>query len=246
MPLTPTRAEERWGAAVAHLSLDVVQPFYEALGVPTDDPAEFARVLRDAILENRRVFEEEPSVIPDLKVRVCVMLSVHFPPPTADAFAHWVENVFAYRAEDVAWFSTWWYVLALSRNRPERWAALGLPASLSEEACARLDKAVDRTELHALADEVEGRPLSEWDTEMYAIHGLYQEGRDPYELTLETIRKRRFLAYLAWLSSALPDADRRAFVERTNALKGTIETVRADAPLEDPKKLLKAHAYDPT
>lgn len=243
---TPMKAQERWGAAVALLSLDVVVPFYAHLGLQIVESKSFLQALRETILSNRRTFEGDQSHIPDLKGAILNTLTHHFGHETASTFEDWVNNVFVYTGQDFAPLSKWYMLLALARTDSQRWNALGLPPTLAKEAHTRLDEVLNRSELHALADQIEKRPLSNWDLEMYALHGFDDDENDPYNWVLETVKKRRFGGYLGWLVASLSDEQRSRFVDNANTLRMQTETTRNFPPFTDPKEFVRQDAdYTP-
>lgn len=235
---TPTEAQERWGAAVALLSLDVVVPFYAPLGLQIVESNVLLQVLRETILSNRRAFEVDQSHIPDLKGAVLNTLRHHLGHDAASTFEDWVNNVFVWTGQDFALLSKWYMLLALARTDSQRWNALGLPPALTKESHIRLEEVFDRSKLHALADQIEECPLSDWDLEMYALHGFDDDENDPYNWVLETVKKRRFVGYLDWLVASLSDEQRHRFVDNANVLKVQIETTRNFPPFTDPKELV--------
>lgn len=223
--------EERWGAAATILSLDTVAPFFEHMGVPVKEPAALQRLLRECIVANRKDFESDPTRIPDLRKRWLAAIATRFGQRAADDLESWVTHDFMHTAADFRAFSLWYYVLALARV--DHWNELHLPADLSKEALRRLNDVLDRNELHKLADAVEEKRLSDWDLEMYALHGFDEDENAPYNWVLETVKRRRFTSYMRWLGQALIDKDRAEFIRHANTVKNNIETTRGGGDLSD-------------
>lgn len=234
----PTNNQERWGAAITLLSLDVVAPFYASLGLQVTDTKTWLKLLRDTILSNRRAFEVDQSRIPDLKGSLLSALKHRLGPEAASRLNHWIENVFVFSGEDFSRLSRWYMLLALSRTNPQRWGALGLPHGFSEEARTRLEEVFDRTRLHALADQIDKRPLSDWDLEMFSIHRFDDDDNDPYNWILETVKKRRFVSFLEWLVKSLSDEQLQRLADSANRLKMEIETTQGFPNFIDPRELV--------
>jgi len=236
--LKPTEDQERWGTAIALLSLDVIKPFYSHMGIKVENADEFRDILRQVILENRKEFEADPSRIPNLQMRMLSALSSHYSEGAAHFFKHWVYQEFVYTGKDLKPLNQWNMLLSLARLNKQRWQSLELPANLTDEAHAKLEQVWDRTELHTRADQIEAQPLSLWDMEMYSLHGFDEADNAPYNWVLEAVGKRIFNKYLRWLVENLTDDQRQQLVHRANCLRLQIETTRNDPELTDPLALL--------
>jgi len=239
---TSTPEQERSGAAAALLSLDVVRPFYSHLGVPAPEPSTFIQTLRDSILDNRQAFLRDPSRIPNIHKKIMEALAHRFGTSTATEYDRWVRHTFVHSAADFEPFSNWYMVLALSRNIPDRWGALGLPKSISSKARLELDGILDRTPMHHLADEIGMKPLSPWDLEIYTLHGFDDDERNPYHWILETVKKRRFVGYLGRVAEQLSEDERRSFWDNADEVRRSIETTSHSSALEDPLLLVQRYA----
>ena len=128
-------------------------------------------------------------------------------------------------------------MLVLSRNSDDRWNALGLPPRIARGVRERVDRLCDYRELHELADALEAEPLSNWDLEIYTIHG-FGDNNDPYDWVLETVEKRRFVEFLKWLSTVLSVSERQTLVESANSLRVHIENTKHYPELGDPVELV--------
>lgn len=234
----PTEEQERWGAAVALLSLDVVSPFYRYMGLELGQPDAFQKVLRDVIVSNRRLFEADQSQIPDLKRAVLETLENRLGTAAAGELRHWVEDILVYTGQEFAHLSQWHLLLGLARTSHERWAALGFPGHLSEKARQEMDKVFDFDELDELADQVDECPLSDWDLEMYALHGFDDDDNDPYNWVMEAVTRIRFEAFLKWLIASLSEQEQRQLVRNANTLRSQIESFRDLPPLQELKELV--------
>lgn len=234
----PTEDQERWGAAVAILSLDVVLPFYGLLGIEITEASEWQQLLRATILSNRRKFEKNPGRIPDLREAILKAIRTQYGRESVRLFEDWVENVFLFVGQDFVALNKWYMLLALSRRNRQRWEALSFPQELTKEAQQRMEDVLNRDQLHRLADQIEEVPLSDWDLEMYALHGFDDDDNDPYNWVLETVKKRRFLEYMRWLVSSMDENQRQQLAASASVLRMKIETTRRFPPFEDPKRLI--------
>jgi hypothetical protein len=227
---------ERLGAAVTLLSLDRTLPFHGDMGLATEPERSEALMngLRGAIESNRESFARDSTRLPDLSNAVTRALTEKFGPRAAQQFHDWVAHVFVHTAQDFDLFSNWYQFFGRLQGRPARWSEVALPTRTREEAIERLTIARDVSRLHAADDVMEAQPLSTWDAQMYAIHRLYGEGRSPIEWVLETVRKRRFMAFLNWLCADLNEIERQAFIFSATALRDKIPTFDGAPPFPDP------------
>lgn len=198
MTLYPTMEQERYGAAIALLSLDRVLPFMGLMGpLEADSPQEHGiqlqQQLRRAILANREAFVAAPDRLPDLCAHVRASIDGDTRPPvgvTAASLERWMAQDFVHSGADLP-DSAWDDVLVLSYRDPARWGMLAIPSRRQAIVRGAVPAAFDRESLNKLSDQVEAIPLSVWDLEMFTLHNLYEEGRDPWDWVSQTIRKRR-------------------------------------------------------
>ncbi|CAO4176757.1 hypothetical protein CLBKND_02875 [Methylorubrum aminovorans] len=214
----PDIAAQRTGLAIALLSLDSVRPFLPLIDFPPEiDALALQHALREAILENREAFQSSGE-IPDLRARMLRTLTKRLGASAAEATDAWLSKTFVYAPPDSRPLANWKYVLSDARRDPVRWRRLGLPEIVAERARAALDEALDLKPLHAVDDWVSDRPLSLWDTEMYARHHFHDERRDPYIPIQQTYSGLKFRRFLAWLVANTSADDRARLRGRASEL----------------------------
>lgn len=221
--VSATRDEEKIGAAIALLSMDRVVPFFQWLGVPTNEPAPLVTALRAAITANRQAFAADQSRVPNLwgAIEAALIETTDTPSPT-DLQA-WIEKNFVYDAHDLRQIQPWFTLLGLTFRIDRRWSQLILPEPIKTATREQLAKVFSRDEIHAVADTVDAEPLSAWDVEMYSLHGFDEDENDPYNWVLEVATKRSISEFLEWLRPQLSAAQTDAFQQSVITLAGTIE-----------------------
>jgi hypothetical protein len=225
-------AAHRLGTAASLLSLDKIVPYYILMNLTRSQASAEAikDCVREAILENRKEFIANPTVVPKLEVHLRTALDKTFGHAGTSAFFRWYKDDFVDWGGDFPHFLSWYMLLGLSRNNPVRWSALGLPSAVSDQACLLFCKANDITDIEKIEEYLEKLPLSEWDAHMYVIHGFNDDddslGKSPFMWVRETVEKHRFLEYLRWLKDQLSENERQQFFVSGNTLRTQISTFK--------------------
>src|SRR5882724_5170285 len=119
--LIATIDQERWGTAIALLSLDRVEPFYNYMDIHLSDSTIFKELLRTCILENRKDFQLDSTVIPNLKLRTLAKIESIYGTKTVLWFKTWLYESFFFETDDFNEYYTWDDLFSLSRNNDSRW-----------------------------------------------------------------------------------------------------------------------------
>jgi hypothetical protein len=230
--------EERFGTAVALLSLDRIVPYYSAMGLaPTQEHGEAIKeCVREAISANRAAFFAGAPAVPDLAEHVRVAFEHRFGSPGWAALLRWYENDFVHTAADLD-KEDWRLLFKLSRRDDARWASLELPARLSAIARNAFIEAADYEDIAQIEDRLLDQRRSGWDVQMYLIHGFDEDddsGMRPFSWVRETVLKHRFQGYMRWLGAQLSLSERQALWSAGNALKPKISSMGKLPPLEYP------------
>ena len=227
-----TAAAERLGTATSLLSLDRIVPYYTLMGLtPSQESQEAVKLcVREAILENRKDFLANPNRVPDLESHLISTFDLRFGSRATTALFLWYKEDFVHEATDFPPCFIWQLLLNLASRDPTRWLALNLPSSISEKAQKLFNETRDTTDLDKIEEQLEKKRLSEWDTQMYVIHGFNDNdddaGMSPFMWVSETIEKRRFLNYLRWLRDQLSENERELFFSSGNALRLKLPTTQ--------------------
>ena len=213
------------------LTLDVVRPFYDLMGLDQEARAGLQRALRATTLATRKQLMEAlvnqgPS--PTLAI-FCQELERRVGASTADHLAWWVGRVLHKEVQGHIPVSNWRDLLRRCRREGEdSWRRLSLPGHLSEEASQRFGASIDRKEYKRLEEELDARPLSDWDLHMYASQNYDfdddREGpsRNPStEVSLTTGVYQQYL-FWAWALRALTPG------QQTRLREKALEIVRTD------------------
>src|ERR1051326_6600063 len=121
--LNPTR----WGMIFTLLSIDIIAPLYEAMGLNLRDKDGFRQLLRHLILENRRNYEQNPEVIPPLADRVLAEMEAKFGKEESEHFYKWATTVYNEVHADQPQWSAWELLFFRAAYNAEIRERLGLP-----------------------------------------------------------------------------------------------------------------------
>ncbi len=183
---------------VVILSLDSSSPYFplvEVDGIPNADI--LTRVIRKCILDYRRVLSEQN---PNLYEFMLSYIGQELSEGYAKKLKYWCDNVFVFSSIDYEKYIDWMDILAdLFKSRVFVDDRYGLPDRLADTAKEKFLRETSLADFHHVQDENEDEALSDWDTEMYARHGLFDEERDPavpLKLTFKQLRFRRFTKWL--------------------------------------------------
>ncbi len=206
--------------------MDRVVPFYQWLGVPTDDPARLVSALRIAITANRQAFAADQSQVPNLWAAVEAALDEAGDTPASKDLQAWIEDIFVYDEHDLKQTQPWFTLLGLTFRNDDRWRHLILPEAVKAMALERLITVFSRDEIHAVADAIDAQPMSAWDVEIYSLHGFDEDENDPYHWVLEIATKRSIINFLAWLRAELSEVEAASFQKSATNLARTIEATK--------------------
>jgi hypothetical protein len=155
------------------LSMDVVSPFYELMGLRLDNPEQFQSTLREAIIAWRKQILRplkfgKPQALDEVTVAIEGALDI----ASIRQLAIWGQNIFQYDStKDGVDLRKWNSVLNYCLDEPTLWARLRLPGSAtpgSFQASRKID------EYYRIQKEVDESPLSDWDLHLYALF-LYDD-----------------------------------------------------------------------
>ena len=206
---TSTRPPYHWGTIFVLLSLDRADPVIPFLGVSIPDRARFRSTLRSLILDNRREYLADTRHIPDLAAKVLAFLERDFGPEHAAHFFNWATTVFGIAHSDQPQWSEWSMLFRTSfgatrlLERAERRGVLS--GDQIQELADCLARHPDERRLADAIAEAKAPPMSDWDLEMYAIHG-YADGDLVHDLfdTVEFVAELNgFQEFWEWMRARL-------------------------------------------
>jgi hypothetical protein len=204
----------RWGYLVSLLSMDVVRPFHDLMGLRLADPVGLQRVLRQEIVAERKKGVASPDAgQPTIAQRVLKVVREALGAEASRRLDWWEQHIFHKKpSRDNVNVRKWATVLQISRHEPRLWNRLGLPNGARD----RFRRACDLDEYRRRQKEVDASPLSDWDLHLYAFH-LYDDNLygpndfvrvpdGPRLRVVPTIRAYQGYEFWAWVLSTLrPD-----------------------------------------
>jgi hypothetical protein len=190
---------------VALLSLDVVLPFHALFGLRLPGPPAFLAEVRGVILSNREAFLRNPDTIPALRDTLLRTIAARFGDAASDHLRRWILTVFEVAPSDHPDWMAWQLTLMLVGGTASSWARLRLPADRESALYQTYVQARDRQKVETLCEELQGKPLSDWDLEMFSIHhwDMADEGTDPLVLVRSACANYRFQVFWAELLRGL-------------------------------------------
>jgi hypothetical protein len=161
----------RWSVLVTLLSMDVVCPVCELMGLGREEFDRLQPRLRQQLVAERQRSGPPPDA------SLLVMHQIPFVNNVAKALrkdatpylAWWERSLFMCDTRDHQGLRNWIHVLHRARNEPSLWQRL-FPAPLRHEALERFQRSTDMTECYRWEREIDASPLSEWDLHLYALY----------------------------------------------------------------------------
>ena len=217
--MTVTSAEpefdaHRWGYVLSLLSLDVVRPFCDLMGLRLSDPVGLQSVLRHEIVAGREKGAAPPdSSQPMFAQGVLKALGKALGGETSGRVVWWERHVFHKTpSRDNRGLRKWVTVFQACRHEPRLWNRLCLP----QGALDRFSRSCNLDEYDRRQKEVDASPLSDWDLHIYSLwlfddnlYGPSDIGHVPGGPRLHvkpTIRAYQGYQFWAWVLSLLhPD-----------------------------------------
>ena len=161
----------RWSVLVTLLSMDIVRPACELMGLAREEFDRLQPRLRQLLIAERKRSAPPPDAS-FLVMHEAALVSRVAKVRREDATPHlawWERNVFICDARDHQGLGHWRSVLFRARNEPGLWQRL-FPAPLRREALERLQRSADMTEYNQWEKKVDSIPLSEWDLHIYSLY----------------------------------------------------------------------------
>lgn len=163
----------RWSVLVSLLSMDVVRPFCELMGLGREEFDRLQPRLRQQLVGERKR-SGPPADASLLVMHEAPLVSNVAKALREDAtpyLAWWERYIFMCDTRDHQTLRNWGDVLHRARNEPSLWQRL-FPPPLRHEALERFQRSADMTEYYRREKEIDATPLSlsEWDLHLYALY----------------------------------------------------------------------------
>lgn len=217
----------RWAMIITLLSMDVVIAFDDLMGLVLPDRPAFLAALRSLILEMRRQYAAggpfySPRLVSDtLESRLGAEVCAHV--------AWWGNRIFEKSTHDHPELDAWTITLRHCRDDAARWEQLGIPHYVSGEALQEFLRSIDTTEYDRRSDQVNARPLSDWDLHMYAINGFDDENElcpsGPGSYLYPTVMTYRGYRFWAWMLERLDAEQQATLAQRATLIARSTESL---------------------
>ncbi|WP_218068197.1 hypothetical protein [Candidatus Thiosymbion oneisti] len=193
---------------------------YEPMGLQITEKERFVAMLRRLIIENRRAYEANPSVIPPLAENVLKAVESSFGGAQTRHFFLWSTTVFTDVPADNPQWDHWEIVFSYMMRDADMWEKLKLEEG-KKKRIANVYWNTRKPERDLLEEKIttlKGRLLSDWDLEMYSIHRFNNddESFDPFNTVLQTAEINHFQLFwesLLPLLSAAEKSELRAYAK---------------------------------
>lgn len=164
----------RWHEMFSMLSMDVVSPFYDMMGL--QHFKDLPQLLRTHIVAQRKTIASAGSPVPAPEEMLAAVKSA-LGGERGRYWVWWAKHVFHWDPQDHRPFEDWRSVIGEARKKPELSRRL-FPKQFADEAMAKFKQASDLKDYRRLQETVDARPLSDWDLHLYAIR-LYDDNLYP-------------------------------------------------------------------
>lgn len=167
-----------WGMMASVLSLDVVLPFHDALGLAWPDKLLLVQKLRELIVANREEYEATPNVVPAFGPKFEALAAGLFGPAVGRSFAFWAAHTFKQVHADQPEWSGWqlaFFRWVFGRKNNDLIAVTRVRPVVE----GRFRALCDTAPLEAAFAQLRPRPLSDWDAEMCSLRGFSPQSESP-------------------------------------------------------------------
>jgi hypothetical protein len=195
-------AQARWSIIFVLLSMDVVVPFYDLMGFMPHNAEAFRDLLRVLILELRRSIESNSAPAAKFTPEWFIeRIGAEFGTTTSNHVAWWGRFVFDFSLDDHRSLDAWTNVFRYAGNDPTLWK--GVPPDLRSDTLLEFKRSLDVRTYKERLQEIDGRPLSDWDLHVYAIQGFDDQDpaapNGPRTYILPTVKTYQAYRFWAWL-----------------------------------------------
>lgn len=202
----------RWDHLVSLLSMDVVRPFFDLMGLKLASPAQFQEVLRREVITGRKRGVVVPNArLPVTPQGVLKAVGESLGERVRRHLVWWGQGVFHKTpGRDGRNLQKWSTVLQTSRHEPGLWNRLSFP----QGALDRFHQSFNFDDYRQRQAEVDARPLCDWDLHLYTLHLHDDNLYGPNDLTRvpdgprlwvkPTIWDYQGYQFWAWVLNTLP------------------------------------------
>jgi len=194
----------QWGMIFILLSMNVMTPLWEFMGLQLRDSKNFRSLLRRLIIENRKIYEQNPDQIPPLADRVFEQVEAAMGRSEAESIYKWATGIYNEVHADQPQWSGWEIIFFRAANNSAIREQLELPTEKLEILLSKYKESTDASDVEEKIKELKTQSLSDWDLEMYSIHQLNNDDlSDPFQTILLCVRMNRFQLFWEEILSEL-------------------------------------------
>lgn len=200
-PIGALEQDCRWAEAANLLSLDVVEPFHEHMGLFPHSPDALCALFRRTIIATRKGLEDaatqEPGALTD---RILHDVEFEFGPTFRADLNHWQRQILSLAPTNNLKLHHWTAFLRECRHHPEHWGRLDIPPAMTETFRGAFLTSIDVSDVFELSEQHSDQRLSDWDLQMYALH-LYNDepmegiNNGPGSTIVPTVRNHRSMLF---------------------------------------------------
>lgn len=231
-------------AMASLLSLDVVRPFYGAMGLVLAEPDGLQEALRAIMVRGRQQYRETKTLI-DVMAELRRTIAVREGEARAEQFQRWFDHLYldipAHQRQWSWWSEAFEIGLATGNHAPE----VPLLGGKHKVFVTMYREAMDLQELRNQAEVLKASPLSDWDLEIYVRRGYDHDDfamDDPFHRTFAIVRLARLQLVVRELLKALSPSEQQRLHKDA---RRTIAKLEPRQPLEPLTRLTIGHMAPP-
>lgn len=200
LTLHPKRCER----LVALLSLDIVRPLYQAmgLGLSETDSDKLLSLLRDTITARGGAYLKIP-VPDDFSEMLVERLRRGIGKSAQETFLSWAVYDYVDIPADHPHRQAWTTILSWCGARSDKWSTLGLPTEIAEKLRQEFRNQTTLHDVEQYLGEMSSNQMSDWDQKVFEQRKSNDDAWEPISSVEVTIYQVRVIYALDYLVSHL-------------------------------------------
>jgi hypothetical protein len=233
-------ALKRWNTIATLLSMDVVAPFYDLMGlrIRVSSPA-FQAIFRKLILRARGEFPAEHPVAVALVPEILLdTVDSELGDDVRVNLEKWGAHIFQMDIREHVGRLDWAAVLRRCRDDDRLWRKLQIPLHFDDHFRREFLHSISYDEYYRRLDETYQRPLSDWDLRQYSIYEFSDDdpgapnGPDSY--MYPAAMNYQASRFWAWAVEHLETEQRLALLWNAEEVARSEESLQHIVQLTDP------------
>ena len=234
------RFESRWAIITTLLSMDVVVPFYELMGIYLADSRALVTLLRKLIIDIRRETSDAPLNGPYYSARRIIdNIKFTLGIEAQNRLLWWEKNIFDDYPKNHVDLRNWRSVLRECQLDKNLWNNLKIPKRVRRKALLELLKSFDQEHYERTFEKTYSKPLSDWDLHMYAVN-LYNDDDEegipngPDTWVHPTCRVYQDFCFWSWMIEQLQPEELGILQQNANKIVEINDSIYASKKLIHP------------